>query len=84
MSPELGIGKARGEVTEQHHRRKERHDPWIADAEGGDPAAVGHGRPDEIGQLGPVEPGRLGVRLVLLASRSRKRLTSSGRWSSGM
>ena len=65
MSPELGVGKARGEVTEHHHRRKERHDPWIAQPEGGDPATVGEDRPDKIGELGTFEAGGLGVRLVL-------------------
>jgi len=65
VSPELGVAEARGEVTKHHHRRKERHDPWIAEPENSDPATIGLGWPDEIGQLGPLEPRGLGVRFVL-------------------
>lgn len=36
VSPELGVGKARGEVSKHHHRRKERHDPLVAEPESGD------------------------------------------------
>lgn len=52
MSPELGICEARGEVCEHHHRRKERHDPLVAEAERGHPTTVDDRRPDEIGELG--------------------------------
>ena len=64
MSPELGVRKARGEVRKHHHRRQERHDPLIPEPEGSHPPALDD-RPDELAQLGPVEPRGFGVRLVL-------------------
>jgi len=65
MSPELGVRKARGEVRKHHHRRQERHDPLIPEPEGSHPPALDDRRPDELAQLGPVEPRGFGVRLVL-------------------
>ena len=65
MSPELGIRKARGEVSEHHHRRQERHDPLIPEAEGGHAPAVDDHRADEITRLRAVESCGLGVGLVL-------------------
>jgi hypothetical protein len=61
VSPELGIGEARGEVSEHHRRRKKRHDPWIAEAKRGDPATVVDRRPDQVGELGAFKAGGLGV-----------------------
>ena len=65
MSPELGVANARGEVGEHHHRRKERHDPLIAESEGGNASIVDDCRTDQLAEPRPVEPGGLRIGLML-------------------